>query len=345
MKVPTVELYMRRCFKLAKLGNGFVAPNPLVGSVLVYNDRIIGEGYHQKFGTAHAEVNCLNSVHEEDKKFIIESTLFVSLEPCSHFGKTPPCADLIIQQQIKKVVVSVLDPNPLVAGNGIKKLKNAGIKVEHGLLEEEGKKLIEQFIWFHQHQMPFVTLKYAQSADDFIGQKNKTIAISNEMSKRFVHQLRSSHQAILIGNNTLKTDNPLLNVRYAKGNNPTKIILCKDGNVDMNLNIFRDFTSQILIINESKESKTNNICWIMVENIYNIESILKKLYTLNIQSILVEGGAKILNSFIAQNQWNEIIQIKAKIRLENGISAPALKIIPYKFFNIGEDEVYLYQNL
>ncbi|HMU98723.1 MAG TPA: bifunctional diaminohydroxyphosphoribosylaminopyrimidine deaminase/5-amino-6-(5-phosphoribosylamino)uracil reductase RibD [Chitinophagales bacterium] len=344
-KVPTDELYMQRCFELAQLGEGFVAPNPLVGSILVYKDRIIGEGYHQKFGTAHAEVNCINSVHEVDKKFIKESTLYVSLEPCSHFGKTPPCADLIIQQQIKKVIISVLDPNPLVAGNGIKKLENAGINVEFGLLQEDGQSMIEKFIWFHQQQMPFVTLKYAQSADGFIGQNNKTIAISNKMSQRLVHQLRATHQAILIGNNTLKTDNPLLNVRYAKGNNPIKIILCRDGNVDMNLNIFQDISSQIIIINELKETKMDNFHWLKVEDIYNVESILKKLYAYNIQSILVEGGAKILKSFIAQNQWNEIIQIKAKKRLVSGIEAPAINFKPYLSFDLAEDKVYRYRNL
>ena len=342
--MPTHEIYMQRCFELAGLGNGFVAPNPMVGAVLVYKDKIISEGYHQHYGSAHAEVNCIHSVAEEDKHLIPLSTLYVSLEPCSHFGKTPPCSDLIIKNKIPKVAVAVLDPNPLVAGNGIKKLEAAGVEVIQNVLNEEGKKLIEKFIYFHQQKRPFVTLKFAQSADGFIGQENKTIAISNEMSKRYVHQLRAEHQAILIGNNTLKTDNPQLNIRYANGRNPVKIILCKNGNVDTSLNIFQDTETPIIIINEAINREQKNIRWVKIDDVYNVDMVLKKLYELNIQSVLVEGGAKILNSFISQNKWNKIIQIKAKKHLKSGIYAPNINQKIEKKIALGNDDILIFRN-
>jgi diaminohydroxyphosphoribosylaminopyrimidine deaminase/5-amino-6-(5-phosphoribosylamino)uracil reductase len=273
---------------------------------------------------------------------IEKSALYVSLEPCSHYGKTPPCTDLIIKNKIKKVVVSVLDPNPLVAGKGIRKLEAANIEVIQNVLNKEGKMLMEDYIFFHQNKMPFITLKFAQSADGFIGQENKQIAVSNELSKRFVHQLRAENQAILIGNNTLQIDNPMLNVRYANGKNPVKIVLCRNGNVDAQQNIFKDKNTPIIIINEIKNETSGNVSWLKINDIYNLDAILKKLYEQNIQSVLVEGGAKILSSFIEQKKWNRIIQIKAPILLKSGIAAPSVDEEVKETFFLGKDIILIF---
>lgn len=333
------ETYMKRCLDLAQMGKGFVAPNPMVGAVLVFENRIIGEGYHQQFGREHAEVNCLNSVQPRDQHLIEKSTLYVSLEPCSHFGKTPPCSDLILKHQIKKVVIATVDPNPKVAGKGIEKLKNNGVEVIENCLKTEAEHINEKFIYFHQHQLPYITLKFAQSKDGFIGKNNERIAISNAISQRFVHQLRAEHHAILIGNNTLKTDNPLLDCRFANGNAPIKIIMTKDGSIDTSLKIFNQSDSKIIIINEQYSKTNNNIQWLKVENCNDILSVLQILFLENIQSILVEGGAKILNSFLEQQQWNCIYQIIGNKNLEQGISAPKLSIIPNELFKLGDDIV------
>lgn len=324
---------MLRCFELAKLGEAFVVPNPMVGAVLVYNNKIIGEGYHQSYGKAHAEVNCIANVKDEDKGKIKDATLYVSLEPCSHFGKTPPCADLIIQHGIKNVVVSTLDPNPMVAGNGIKKLKEAGINVAINVLEKEGKDLIKAFYQFHQHKKTFITLKFAESIDGFISKKNERIKISNDITDVFVHQLRASHHAILIGKNTLDIDNPLLDVRLCDGKNPIKIILSTNGNIDLSYRMFNDKESLIYIINQTIEQQEQNIKWLKVNDINNLDEVLNILYQNGIQSVLVEGGSKILNSFIQQNKWNSIYRIIGDTALNNGIKAPEIN------FNYNSKEI------
>ncbi len=278
---------MRRCFELAKLGESFVAPNPMVGAVLVYEDKIIGEGYHQYYGEAHAEVNCLNNVKEEDKHLISSSTLYVSLEPCAHFGKTPPCTDLIIRTKIPKVVISVQDNFDLVNGKGIARLKENGIEVITGILEEEGKELIKHFLYFHKYKRPYITLKFAQTKDGFIGIKNQEIKISNELSKRYVHQMRAEHQAILVGKNTVLSDNPELTVRYTTGKNPVRIVLADEKEIPENYHLF-DKQAQTIFINNK-----------------NVNAVLKELYNKNIISVLVEGGADVLQQFIESNLWNE----------------------------------------
>jgi diaminohydroxyphosphoribosylaminopyrimidine deaminase/5-amino-6-(5-phosphoribosylamino)uracil reductase len=336
--------YIRRCFDLAKLGKGLVAPNPIVGAVLVYNHKIIGEGYHQAFGAAHAEVNCINSVRAEDKANISKSTLYVSLEPCSHFGKTPPCANLIIENKIPRVVISTLDPNALVTGNGIQKLIQAGIEVETGILEDTGKALIEKFIYFHKNKKTYITLKYAESADGYISNKNEQTKISNAITDRYVHQLRAEHQAILIGKNTLDIDNPRLNIRLYNGKNPIKIILSSNGNINLHYKIFEDKQTPIFIVNKDKHEIVENINWLQVNNIYNLDEVLHILYKNNIQSILVEGGASILNNFIAQNKWNQIIRIVAEKKLESGILAPKLNIPESEITFLKSDKILKYKN-
>ncbi len=283
---------MRRCFELAKLGESYVAPNPMVGAVLVHNDTIIGEGYHKRYSEAHAEVNCLKSVKDENKHLILASTLYVSLEPCAHHGKTPPCVDLIIEHKIPKVVISVQDNFDLVNGKGIKKLKENNIEVITGVLEEEGKELIKHFLHFHKYKKPFVTLKFAQTKDGFIGVKNEEIKISTELSKRYTHHLRAAHQSILIGKNTVLADDPELNVRYWKGKNPIRIVLGNENNIPNNYHVFDTDSETIFLSNADGR-------W------SNIDEILNKISNKNIISILVEGGTNILQQFINANAWNE----------------------------------------
>lgn len=286
------ETYMRRCFQLAKQGESYVAPNPMVGAVLVYKDRIIGEGFHAKYGEAHAEVNCINTVKEEDKQFITQSTLYVSLEPCAHFGKTPPCADLIIKHKIPKVVIAVQDNFDAVNGKGIQRLKENNIEVISGILEHEGKELIKHFLYFHQYKRPFITLKFAQTKDGFIGIKNEELKISNDLSKRYAHQLRAAHQAILVGKTTVITDDPKLDVRHWQGKNPIRIVLGSEDGIPNDYFILNDNTETFFL--SSKNDKR-----------LNVKEILQQMAAKNIISVLVEGGANVLQQFIDSNLWNE----------------------------------------
>lgn len=292
-KIATLhEKYMQRCLQLAQLGNGFVAPNPMVGAVLVYNNVIIGEGYHAKYGEAHAEVNCINAVKREDKHLIEKATLYVSLEPCAHYGKTPPCVDLIIKNKIPTVVIANMDTFEKVNGAGIQKLKNYNIEVITSVLEDEGKQLNKHFFYAQQHKQPYITLKFAQSNDGFIGVQGKEISISNEATKRYTHLLRSQHQSILVGKNTVLTDNPQLNIRYANGKNPIRIVLGKANDYPNDFYIFNEDAETIFLLNNVLKKIT-------------IEDICKQLYLQNIHSVLVEGGAKTLQQFIDSNLWNE----------------------------------------
>lgn len=293
---------MHRCFELAKKGESYVAPNPMVGAVLVHNDIIIGEGYHECYGEAHAEVNCLKSVAEENKHLITDSTLYVSLEPCAHHGKTPPCVDLIIKHKIPKVVIAVQDNFDLVNGKGIQKLKENKIEVITGILEEEGKELIKHFLHFHQYKKPYVTLKFAQTKDGFIGIKHFEIKISNELSKRYTHQLRSQHQSILVGKNTVLIDNPELNVRYWKGKNPVRIILGNESDIPKDYHIFNNKAETIFLSTVDGRQLT-------------VGEILQGLYSKNIISVFVEGGADVLQQFIESKLWNEAVIINSNTNI------------------------------
>ena len=320
------EQYMSRCIQLAELGAGNVAPNPMVGAVLVYDDKIIGEGYHKKYGEAHAEVNCINSVEEKNKHLIEKSTIYVSLEPCAHYGKTPPCADLIIKNNIPKVVIGTKDIYKEVAGAGIEKLKNAGIEVLTGVLENECIDLNKRFFTFHQKQRPYIILKWAQSANGKIGSaNNERILISNDYSNRLVHRWRSEESAILVGTNTALKDNPSLTTRLWKGKNPIRIVIDKNLKLPHELKIFSKTTNTI-IFNSLKNTIEENVEYIKLENKNFLEEILRTLYKLNIQSVLVEGGAKTLQSFIDKGLWDEarIITNEGMI-IENGISSPEFK--------------------
>ena len=297
---------MRRCLELAKLGAGNVAPNPMVGAVLVYNSRIIGEGYHERYGEAHAEPNCIASVKEEDKNLIPGSVLYVSLEPCVHYGKTPPCADLIIKNKIPKVVIGCHDPFTEVNGKGIEKLLAAGIEVVQSILEQECKELNKRFLTFHTQHRPYIILKWAQTANGTIGSDNKSrLYITNEFTNRLVHKWRSEEAAILIGTNTALIDNPELTTRSWTGNNPIRLVVDMDLKLPSSLKIF-DGKVKTIVFNELKHEDRNNLLFYQVTEDANlVHQITNALYQLKIQSVLVEGGAKLLQSFIDEGMWDE----------------------------------------
>jgi diaminohydroxyphosphoribosylaminopyrimidine deaminase / 5-amino-6-(5-phosphoribosylamino)uracil reductase len=319
------EQYMSRCLGLAKLGAGNVAPNPMVGAVLVYEDKIIGEGYHQKYGEVHAEVNCINNVEEENKFLIEKSTLYVSLEPCSHFGKTPPCADLIIRNKIKKVVIGCKDIYKEVSGTGIQRLQNTGTEVITGILEKECIKLNNRFFIFHQNFRPYILLKWAQTANGKIGSSEKRILISNEYSNRLVHKWRSEEAAILVGTNTALHDDSLLTTRLWQGKNAVRIIIDTKLKLPSFLNIFNT-DARTLIYNLAKNSTEKNLVYIKLESKNFTEQMLQSLFEMNIQSVMIEGGAKTLQSFINAGLWDEArIITNEELVIENGLAAPEMK--------------------
>jgi diaminohydroxyphosphoribosylaminopyrimidine deaminase/5-amino-6-(5-phosphoribosylamino)uracil reductase len=324
---------MNRCIQLAKLGAGYVAPNPMVGAVLISEDQIIGEGYHQKYGDAHAEVNCVNSVKEENKSLIDKSTMYVTLEPCSHYGKTPPCADLIIKNKIKKVVIGCIDVYKEVAGKGIQKMRDAGVEVITGVLEKECMDLNKRFFTFHQKFRPYIILKWAQSTNGKISGNasplesgfGKRIFISNEYSNRLVHKWRSEEAAILAGTYTIMHDDPLLTTRLWPGRNPIRIVIDKKLILPPVLKVFNN-EAKTIIYNTIKDSTLENPVYIKLDNENFMEQLLDSLFEMNIQSILVEGGPKTLQSFIDNSLWDEARVItNEKLVIENGSAAPQMK--------------------
>ena len=326
---------MIRCIQLAKLGAGSVAPNPMVGAVLVYNDTIIGEGCHEKFGESHAEVNCINNVCDKNKLLIEKSTMYVSLEPCSHFGKTPPCSNLIIQQKIKKVVIGCRDIYEEVDGKGIERLRNAGVEVVTGVLENESEELNKRFFTFHQKKRPYIILKWAQSANAKMGSENERIFISNDYSNRLVHKWRSEEAGILVGKNTVLKDNPELTTRVWKGKNSIRIVIDPNLEIPHSSKVFNDQVKTI-IYNFEKNSQEKSFQFIQLPKKDFLEEMLSSLYENNIQSVLVEGGSKTLQSFIDQNLWNEARVItNRELIIEEGINAPEMKN-----FNLLRQEIY-----
>lgn len=313
---------MHRCIQLAKLGEKSVSPNPMVGAVLVYEDRIIGEGFHQYYGGVHAEVNCINSVLGENIENIKNATLYVNLEPCNHFGKTPPCTDLIIKNGIKKVVIGTQDGHELVDGAGIQKLRAHNIDVVFPVLKEECLKLNEIFFNFHHKKRPFITLKWAQSADGFIGKKDECINISNDLSKRHAHLLRAKHDAILVGKNTVITDNPKLNTRYNIGKSPIICVIDSDLQVPNTAKIFESST-KVFIFNTIKQEVKDNVYFIKLDSrISAIPQICQFLFEQNIISLLVEGGAITLQKWINENFYDKIFIYKSNTFINEGILAP-----------------------
>jgi diaminohydroxyphosphoribosylaminopyrimidine deaminase / 5-amino-6-(5-phosphoribosylamino)uracil reductase len=320
------ELYMRRCLQLAKLGAGNVAPNPMVGSVLVYEERIIGEGYHKQYGEGHAEVNCLASVHHDDEHLIAKSTLYVSLEPCAHYGKTPPCADLIIGKSIPKVVIGCRDPFKEVNGKGIEKLQQAGVEVVTDVLEQECKDLNKRFFTFYTKQRPYIVLKWAQSKNHRIANADfSRVLISNEISNRLVHRWRTEEAAIMVGTNTALQDDPALNNRHWTGASPVRLVVDMNLRLPSSLKIF-DRSQPTIIFNATKNDDQENLTYIKLDNQHSlVHQLLKCCYGLKLQSILIEGGNKLAQSFINDNLWDEARVIEnSTLIIDNGLRAPAL---------------------
>lgn len=323
--------FMERALALAAMGLGKTSPNPMVGAVIVYNGEIIAEGFHEAYGQAHAEVNAINQVIAKYplnvNEILAESTIYVSLEPCSHFGKTPPCVDLLIKYQLKHVVIGCQDPFDAVNGKGIQKLKDAaGITVHYPFLEKECLSINKRFFTYHLKQRPYIILKWAQSADGFMGLKNERTAISNEESLRISHQWRSSEDAILIGTQTAIVDNPSLTSRNVNGKNPIRIIIDKDLKIPNSHHIFNS-DAPTIIFNANRTETVGNIQYIGIEFLGLLpQMMLYQLYILGIQSIIVEGGAYTLNEFIKYNLWDEARIITAtNLYLKNGVKSPIIE--------------------
>ncbi|MEX6625697.1 bifunctional diaminohydroxyphosphoribosylaminopyrimidine deaminase/5-amino-6-(5-phosphoribosylamino)uracil reductase RibD [Tenacibaculum salmonis] len=331
------EKYIKRCLQLAKNGIGTARPNPSVGAVIVYENTIIGEGYTSKYGESHAEVNAINSV--KDKTLLKDATIYVTLEPCSHFGKTPPCADLIVKHKIPNVVIGSVDTNSLVAGKGIERLKNAGINVTVGVLNDECKKHHKRFFTVQNKKRPYIILKWAETANGFIAPRKKDsqkpIWISNQYSQQLVHKWRSEEHAILIGTNTAIADNPSLTVRSWAGNNPVRIVLDRNNRIPLNATVF-DKKVKTLVLTEkitkkqdevlSEEKNANDILYQQINFSSRVaEQICEVLQKHKIQSVIIEGGTQTLQTFIDENLWDESLVFVGKTMFESGVVAPSLK--------------------
>lgn len=341
------EPFMRRCFYLAQQAGKEVRPNPRVGSVLVYNNKIIGEGFHHEAGKEHAEVNCIQSVKPEDLPLIPESTLYVSLEPCSIIGKTPACTDLIISHQIKKVVISTLDPNPLVYGNGVQALKDQGIEVVSEILEKEGKDLISPFMINQLQKRPYVILKLVKSKDHKIGQKGKKIWLSNQASTELSHKWRNEIDAILVGTNTVINDNPSLDNRYFGINQPIRISLDRENRISEQMNIKNGKQPTLIFTQNHSQAGHKNLEYINIdfESKSIIGDILNILFDHNIYVLMVEGGAKMIRSFLDSGLWDEARVISCPQDLYEGINAPNIRGKLWKKVRLDEDEVqYILNN-
>ncbi len=322
------EKYIMRCIQLAKNGLGTTYPNPLVGCVIVHNTKIIGEGWHKKAGEPHAEVNAIHSV--KDKSLLKNATIYVSLEPCSHFGKTPPCCDLIIHHNIPNVVIGTMDPNSQVAGTGIKRLIDHGAKVTVGILEKECNELNKRFFTYHTKKRPYILLKWAESLDGYIApiskDKQEPVWISNTYSRQFVHKWRSEEHAILVGTTTVLDDNPKLDVRDWYGQNPIRIILDRTGKINRDFHVKDEKIKTIIITEQENLTSTNHLIFesVIFDNQLS-QKIVAILYKYNIQSVLIEGGQKTLQTFIDACLWDEARVFVGDIFLNEGIKAPVLK--------------------
>lgn len=334
---------MDRALELAALGCEWVSPNPMVGCVIVHEDRIIGEGFHRKYGEAHAEVNAIQNV--ADKTLLPESTVYVTLEPCAHHGKTPPCAELLIKHRVKRVVICNEDPFPRVSGRGVALLKTAGIGVETGLLAEKGEELNKRFFKVHRTGLPYITLKWAESADGFISHADGSpVKISNSVTDITVHRWRAEEDAVLVGKNTILTDNPRLNVRHwTENKQPVRVVLAAALESAPGRHIF-DNTQKTLIYNQEVTKKEGHTEYIRVSG---LRAVLQSLQEKGVNSILVEGGRKMHESFIHQGLFDEIRLIKSTLVLGGGISSPRLPhgILLEKNIRILNDQIFFYRNI
>ena len=344
------EKYIKRCIELAKNGLGETYPNPMVGSVIVVNDVIIGEGWHKKAGEPHAEVNAVNSV--KDKLQLKNATIYVNLEPCSHYGKTPPCSNLIVASGIKNVVIGIIDSNSKVSGRGVEYLKNNGCNVIVGVLEKQCAMLNKRFFTFHNKKRPFIILKWAETTDGFIDRLRDNTSekspnwISNKYSQQVVHKMRAVEQAILVGTTTVLNDNPSLTVRSWKGNNPVRIILDRTLKIPNNYNLF-DRSVNTIVLTEKKPTKSiiDNVQFEVVDFSKDLpKQICDILYKNEIQSVIIEGGSQTLQSFIDTNLWDEAYVFVGNNSFKTGLKAPKMKKVPIEIKIISTDTLKIYKN-
>lgn len=339
------DKYMHRCFELAVRGLGRVAPNPMVGCVIVGDNGVLGEGYHEFFGGPHAEISALNSV--ENKADLKEATLYVNLEPCAHHGKTPPCTDAIIASGIKNIVIGCSDPNPEVKGKGIEKLTQAGCNVISGVLEKDCQEVNKRFFVFHERKRPFIILKWAQTSDGFIDRKRtkeeSPAKITQDEAEIMVHMWRGQEQAIMVGTHTVIMDNPKLNVRKAHGTSPVRVILDRTLRIPTNSNIF-DKSAPTLIFTEQQKSN-NGVEYVHIPfDAKLLQNMLNELYKRGIQSVIVEGGEKLLKSFIEKDLWDEAKVFYSNKTLGEGVMAPSFPFPSKGEIRIGDDTLILYRN-
>ena len=335
---------MQKCLDLAKKGLGQVTSNPMVGCIIVYKNEVIGEGYHQKYGHAHAEVNAIQSV--KNKKILSKSTLYVNLEPCAHLGKTPPCADMIIDNKIPNVVIGCVDTFSEVSGRGIAKMRKNGVNVKVNILEKESREVNKRFFTFHEKKRPYIILKWAKSLDGYIApfNQNKPFWMTCQKSKELVHKWRTEEDAILIGRVTAQKDNPMLTSRYVNGTNPIRIVIDKELKLSSSLNIFNNEVKTIIFNNHKDEEKNKNI-FIKIDFKYLIKNILNELYKQKIQSLIIEGGNKTLQSFIDNKIWDEARVFTANLKLNNGLKSPIFDAKTFSCSEIEKDRLSIYINV
>ncbi len=338
----TPEYFMRRCLQLARLGEGRTAPNPLVGCVLVRNGQIIGEGFHHGFGQPHAEAAAIRSV--QDKSLLPDATLYVNLEPCAHHGKTPPCTDLILSHHIPEVHIGCRDPFEAVNGRGMEKLAAGGVRVVTPVLEKECREVNKRFLTFHERKRPYILLKWARSLDGFMGLPAKRAAISDSVSNHWVHQIRSEESAIMTGTETVLTDNPQLTVRRWFGRNPVRVIPDRNLRIPPAMQVFSG-EPPVLVFNEKRRGEEENVEYIKINFQEDmLQQLLDELHGRKILSLMVEGGSRLLQSFLNENCWDEAIEITGNLHLKLGIRAPVMQADPVCSFSLGNDRVHLYRN-
>ncbi|MDN5214826.1 bifunctional diaminohydroxyphosphoribosylaminopyrimidine deaminase/5-amino-6-(5-phosphoribosylamino)uracil reductase RibD [Fulvivirgaceae bacterium BMA12] len=337
------ELYMQRALDLAATGMGNVSPNPMVGCVIVHDDRIIGEAWHRQHGEPHAEVLALNQV--KDKSLLPDSTLYVTLEPCSHYGKTPPCADRIVQDKVGRVVICNKDINPLVGGEGIKRMMDAGVQVDTRVLENKGRQLNKRFFTFFEKQRPYIILKWAQTADRFIARKNyESKWISHKFSRQMVHKWRTEEDAVMVGTNTAQYDNPRLNARDWLGKDPVRIVIDKNLRLDDGLNLF-DHSQPTLCYNLLKNEIKENLKLIKLDLENYLQDLFQDLYKRKIMSVMVEGGSQLLHGLITLGLWDEARVFQSTTTFKEGIGAPVLsESLVIENAASGEDLLKIYEN-
>jgi diaminohydroxyphosphoribosylaminopyrimidine deaminase/5-amino-6-(5-phosphoribosylamino)uracil reductase len=334
---------MIRALELAENGTGNVSPNPMVGCVIVQGESIIGEGFHQVYGGPHAEVNAVLSV--ANPELLQNSTVYVTLEPCAHWGKTPPCANLLVEKRVKKVVIAAHDSNPLVGGKGIEILRNAGIEVETGLLEKEARWQNRRFFTQIEKQRPYVILKWAQTSDGFVAREDFSSKwISGSQSRQLVHKWRAEEDAILVGKNTAIYDNPSLSVRDWVGKNPLRVVLDSKLELPGDLNLF-DQSIPTICYNGIKTESSKNLEFVNLGPDFSVADVLKDLQSRKIQSLIVEGGSRVLAKFIESNLWDEARVFTGKSSFNAGIPAPKLNQKPSEILSIGEDTLTIYHHV